>query len=179
MTFRPVVILPLLVFAGLVVVFAVMLDSERNPQEIKSVLIGKPAPLAALPPLYTGKPPLDRADLMGRGPVLVNFFASWCVPCRAEHAQLMALARDYQIPIVGIAYKDTPDNARAFLQELGNPFTRTVQDQDGRMAIEWGVTGVPETFLVDHDGIIRYRHFGPIVGDSLEKRLLPQIEKVR
>jgi len=109
---------------------------------------------------------------------LVNFFASWCVPCRAEHDNLMKLAGELKIPIIGIAYKDDPKRSLAFLDELGTPFTKTAQDRDGRVGIDWGVTGVPETFLIDGDGIIRYRHWGPIVGDSMEKRLLPQLREL-
>ena len=169
---------PLLVITALVVLFAVMLGGDRNPKEIKSVLIGKPVPELALPALIGGTP-LTHETLKNGKPLLVNFFASWCVPCRAEHENLMLLASEAGLPIVGIAYKDPPEKSKRFLDDLGNPFSLTAMDQDGRAAIDWGVTGVPESFLIDGNGIIRYRHWGPIVGDSLEKRLLPELRKLQ
>ena len=172
---RLAVMAPALLFAVLVALFALRLGGDRNPQELKSVLIGRPAPGFTVPALTGGNGPLSHTDLSTGGPLLVNFFASWCLPCRAEHDNLMRLARDEGIPIIGIAYKDKPRAARAFLADLGNPFIRTGLDESGRVGIEWGVTGVPETFLIDGEGIVRYRHFGPIVGDSLNTRLLPQI----
>ncbi|WP_374763199.1 DsbE family thiol:disulfide interchange protein [Yunchengibacter salinarum] len=177
---RALVFLPVLAFAALIGLFAAMLTADRDPKEIKSVLIGRPAPDFQLPALDPGGPGLDGKTLTAPDqPVLVNFFASWCVPCRAEHSALMNLAQKENVRLVGIAYKDDPADARAFLDELGNPFSRIGVDRDGRVAIDWGVTGVPETFLVGPDGVVRYRHFGPIIGDSLQKRLLPELEKVR
>lgn len=170
---------PLLVVASLMLLFLGMMLSDRNPNEIDSVLIGKPAPEFSLASLKEGAPALTAADLNTGAPVLVNFFASWCVPCRAEHENLMVLAGEYQIPVIGIAYKNDADKARGFLMELGNPFNKTGLDLDGRVGIDWGVSGVPETFLIDGDGVIRYRHWGPIVGDSLAERLLPQLEALQ
>jgi len=171
--------IPLLIVVAIFALFLKMLGGDRNPKEIKSVLLDKPVPVFSLPALYEGKPSLTEADLKTGKPILVNFFASWCVPCRAEHDNLMRLAHDQGVPIIGIAYKDEPQRSIGFLEELGNPFVATVKDRDGRTAIDWGVTGVPETFLIDGDGILRYRHWGPIVGDSLEKRLLPQLKELQ
>lgn len=170
---------PLTVVAALILLFFGMMLSDRNPNEIDSVLIGKPVPDFSLVSLKDGAPALTAADLKTGAPLLVNFFASWCVPCRAEHENLMVLAGEYQIPVIGIAYKNDADKARGFLMELGNPFSKTGLDLDGRVGIDWGVSGVPETFLIDGDGVIRYRHWGPIVGDSLAERLLPQLEALQ
>ena len=170
---------PLIVVAAMVMLFLGMMLSDRNPNEIDSVLIGRPAPEFSLPSLAEGSTPLTTANLKTGKPVLVNFFASWCVPCRAEHENLMILAGKYRVPVIGIAYKNDPEKARGFLTELGNPFSKTGLDLDGRVGIDWGVSGVPETFLIDGDGVIRYRHWGPIVGSSLEERLLPQLEALQ
>ena len=172
--------IPVGIFLVLVLLFTFGLLRE-NTQEIRSVLIGKPAPVFTLLPLRGGEHGLTNRDLvdknLNRGkPVLINFFASWCVPCRAEHESLMALSRERDIIIYGIAYRDRPEDSLAFLNELGDPFTRVVMDRQGRAAIDWGVSGVPETFLVDANGIVRYRHWGPVVGDSLDKKLWPEIE---
>lgn len=171
--------IPLIIVTVLVSLFLGMMLSDRNPKELDSVRIGKSAPAFSLAPLAEGRANLTEADLKTGKPVLVNFFASWCLPCRAEHESLMTLAGEHGIQIIGIAYKDEPERSRAFLAELGNPFARTGIDQDGRVAIDWGVSGVPETFLVDGDGIVRYRHWGPIVGESLTSRLLPELERLQ
>lgn len=170
---------PLFVVVALVALFLGVMLSDRNPKELDSVFIGRAAPEFSLPALYEGAPNLTQADLEVGEPVLVNFFASWCVPCRAEHDSLMELAGRYKVPVIGISYKDDPERSRGFLEELGNPFAKTGVDRDGRVAIDWGVTGVPETFLVDGDGVVRYRHWGPIVGSSLEDKLLPELERLR
>lgn len=170
--------IPLLIVIAIFAVFYKMMDENRNPKEIKSVLIDKPVPAFSLPLLGDDSKQFTEADLKTGKPILVNFFASWCVPCRAEHDNLMRIAHEQGVPIIGIAYKDKPLRSQAFLDELGNPFKVAVKDEDGRIAIEWGVTGVPETFLIDGDGIIRYRHWGPIVGTSLEDRLLPKIREL-
>lgn len=171
--------LPLVIAGLLVALFLGMMLSDRNPQEIDSVLIGRAAPAFSLSSLADDAPALTDADLKTGEPVLVNFFASWCVPCRAEHESLMELAGRYRVPVIGIAYKNERGKAIGFLNELGNPFSKTGLDLDGRVGIDWGVSGVPETFLLDGDGVIRYRHWGPIVGDSLEVRLLPELEALR
>lgn len=171
--------IPLILFFIIIAVFsAMLLDKDRNPKELKSVLIGKPLPSFSLGGLYDHEKPLTNIDLKNDKKFLVNFFASWCVPCRAEHANLMELADEYGVTIIGIAYKDKPEASKEFLNSLGNPYAHTLVDLSGRAGIDFGVTGVPETFLVDKNGIIRYRHWGPIVGDSLDKRLLPKIAEV-
>jgi cytochrome c biogenesis protein CcmG, thiol:disulfide interchange protein DsbE len=150
----------------------------RDPGTLPSALVGKPAPEFALPPL-PGRDPegLTRADLGGE-PMLVNVFASWCVPCRIEHPVLNRLA-EQGVPIHGINYKDRPEDAEAWLAELGDPFRRVGTDRDGRVAIEWGVYGVPETFVVDKDGRIAHRHVGPLQPRDLERTILPLLEKLK
>lgn len=170
--------IPLLVVAALVILFVSMMNGDRNPKEIKSVLIGKPAPSFTLPALTSDGEPVTDADLKSGRPVLVNFFASWCLPCRAEHENLMRLTKEMNLPIIGIAYKDDPAKSLMFLDELGDPFIKAAADRDGRVAIDWGVTGVPESFLVDGDGIVQYRHWGPIVGEGLVRRLLPKLREI-
>jgi cytochrome c biogenesis protein CcmG/thiol:disulfide interchange protein DsbE len=154
-------------------------DEDRNPQEIKSVMIGRSAPAFSVPSLLHEGDLLTEAALKTGKPVLVNFFASWCLPCRAEHENLMEIGARRGFDIIGIAYKVEPGKSRAFLDEMGNPYALTGVDRDGRLAIDWGVTGVPETFLISGDGTITYRHWGPIVGDSFEMKLLPAMEALR
>ncbi|WP_417464055.1 DsbE family thiol:disulfide interchange protein [Kordiimonas sp.] len=172
--------LPLIIVLALFAVFLRMMTLEgRNPNEIKSVLIGKPVPEFSLPGLRDEESDLTNAYFKREEPVLVNFFASWCAPCRAEHENLMALAHEHGVTIVGVAYKDRHADALGFLEELGDPFTRTALDRTGRLAIDFGVTGVPETFVVDANGVIRYRHWGPVVGDGVEKAILPALEAAK
>ena len=170
--------IPLFVVIALVALFVSMMGGDRNPQEIKSVLVGKPVPSFSLPSLTAEGAALTEADLKTGEPMLVNFFASWCLPCRAEHENLVLLAQEVGLPIIGIAYKDDPKKSRRFLDELGDPFTKSASDFDGRVAIDWGVTGVPESFLINGDGVVVYRHWGPIVGDGLARRLLPKLREI-
>jgi cytochrome c biogenesis protein CcmG, thiol:disulfide interchange protein DsbE len=168
-------LLPVALFALLALAFhrGLQTDSTLLP----SALLDKPAPDFALPPLAgSGEAGFSSADLAGKVSV-VNIFASWCVPCRAEHPVLNALAKSSRAPIYGINYKDRPEAARAFLAELGDPYTRIGAD-DGRVGIEWGVYGVPETFVVDRQGHIRYRHVGQLTEADLRQRVLPLIEKL-
>jgi cytochrome c biogenesis protein CcmG, thiol:disulfide interchange protein DsbE len=159
-------LLPLLVFAGLALLFLVRLFAG-DPSRVPSALIGRAVPAFTLDPvpgLTEGGNPvpgLSDADLKGRVTV-VNVWASWCVPCRQEHPALVELAKDPAVRVVGINYKDSPDNARRFLRELGNPFAAIGADSSGRAAIDWGVYGVPETFVVGPDGTIRHKHIGPL-----------------
>jgi cytochrome c biogenesis protein CcmG/thiol:disulfide interchange protein DsbE len=149
------------------------LDPERNPNAIPSVLIGQPAPAFDLPPVSGLETPgLATADLGGGEPALVNVFASWCVPCRAEHAVLTRMARTEGVRLFGVNYKDRPQDAVAWLDELGNPYARIGADETGRAGIEWGLSGVPETFVVDAGGRVAYRHVGPIVTERDRTRLL-------
>ncbi len=175
---RLVFLLPLAVFVALAAVFLIRLETGGNREAIPSALVGKPVPAFDLPPLEgVALPGLKGADLKGTV-TLVNVFSSWCGPCRIEHPQLMELAKDSRIRLVGINYKDVPANAVRFLDELGNPYAAIGVDQSGRAAIDWGVYGVPETFIVDADGIIRYKHIGPIDAAGLEATILPAIEAV-
>lgn len=167
--------LPALAFTGIAVAFAVGLT--LRPEVIPSVLIGKPVPEFDLPPVKGRTLGLSSADLRGEVSI-VNVFASWCLECRIEHPLWMRLAEDGTVPIHGLNYKDKPDDASRWLDSLGDPYTRTGADLDGRVGIEWGVYGVPETFIVDASGRIAYKHIGPISAKVLEKDILPRIESL-
>lgn len=177
-----VALIPLVLFLGLAVIFLMQLTSGRDNSIIPSALIGKPAPTLKLAPLEgamtAGKPvpPLTTEAIRGKL-TLVNVWASWCVPCRQEHPIILGLSRDDRLNVVGINYKDRNDAALAFLGELGNPFTAIGVDPKGAAAIDWGVYGIPESFLVGADGTILYKHVGPFSEDSLKNGLLPAIEK--
>ena len=179
---RLLFLLPALLFVGLVAYLAYELRPGRDPSVVPSALIDKPAPEFALPPLHPDRPGLAKADLtaadLGGKPVLINFFASWCVPCRAEHPLLMELAKMRGIALYGIAYKDKPEAAMAFLAELGDPFARVAQDADGRTAIDFGVYGVPETYVIDGQGHIRFRQVGPLYPQVVEEQLLPLLTEL-
>lgn len=150
----------------------------RDPGTLPSVLIGKSTPQFDLPPLPgRGDTGLSTADLSG-GPMLVNMFASWCVPCRIEHPTLMRL-KGMGVVIQAINYKDKPEDAAAFLADLGDPFTRIGSDRNGRVGIEWGVYGVPETYVIDREGRIAYRHVGPLQAGDVERTILPLLEQLR
>jgi cytochrome c biogenesis protein CcmG, thiol:disulfide interchange protein DsbE len=140
-------------------------------------LVGKPAPDIALPPLDAEAQNFNRAELGQGRPIIVNFWASWCAPCRIEHSTLQALAARKGITLYGVDYKDKPEDGRAFLSELGNPFGKINEDRDGRVAIDWGVTGVPETFVIDSKGIIRVHYAGPLNDQVVERLILPALEK--
>jgi len=178
---RLLVLIPLVAFLGLAGLFVVRLNSG-DPSRIPSVLIGRPAPQTSLPPVAglahegTPVPGLDPTAFQGAVSVL-NVWASWCVPCHDEAPLLVRLAQDKRIRVVGINYKDQADNARRFLGRYGDPFAATGADENGRAAIEWGVYGVPETFVVGRDGRIAYKLIGPITPDNLEAELKPEIEK--
>ncbi len=170
-------LLPLLILVGLVAVFAMNMD--RDPSLVRSVLINKPAPVTELPAVEgLDRPGITPALLTGQVSV-VNVFASWCVPCRDEHPVLMELRKRTGVQLIGINQKDAPENARAFLAELGNPYDAVGADKDGRLSIDWGVYGVPETFIVNPAGVITYKHIGPMTMESLEKEVIPAIEKAK
>ncbi|MEP1207044.1 MAG: DsbE family thiol:disulfide interchange protein [Rhizobiaceae bacterium] len=158
---------PLILFGALAAVFYFQLVSGKDTSELPSALIGKPVPVFDLQPLEGLKadgvavPGLKSEDLLGKIS-LVNIFASWCAPCRAEHPVLMKLAENKELNLVGINYKDQGENARRFLGTLGNPYSRVGVDFKGRTAIEWGFYGIPETLLVGPDGIVRHKVVGPI-----------------
>jgi cytochrome c biogenesis protein CcmG, thiol:disulfide interchange protein DsbE len=168
--------LPAAAFAGLAGLFAMSLG--RDPSRVPSALIGRPAPEFSLPPVQGRTLGLSKADLLGTVS-LVNVFASWCVECRAEHPLLMRLAREKTVPIHGLNYKDAPENAARWLNTMGDPYSRTGADLDGRVAIDWGVYGVPETFVVGADGVIAYKHIGAISESALADTILPLIARLR
>jgi cytochrome c biogenesis protein CcmG/thiol:disulfide interchange protein DsbE len=173
---RLLFLLPLLLFAGVAAYFALGLG--RNTQEIPSALIDRPMPEFALPRLDGfDRPGLARADLAGKV-ALVNVFASWCVPCRVEHPVLMRIAEEGKIPLYGISWKDKAADSRAFLAELGNPYRAVGWDGNGRVGIDWGVYGVPETYVIGKDGRVRYRHVSPITPEMLERTLLPLLARL-
>jgi cytochrome c biogenesis protein CcmG, thiol:disulfide interchange protein DsbE len=178
---RMIVLVPLIAFLALAALFMYRLGAG-DPSRIPSALSGHPAPETNLPPLpgldRDGKPVPGLASADFKGQVtLLNVWASWCVPCRDEAPLLMTLATDRRVHIAGINYKDQADNARRFLGRYGNPFVANGVDANGRAAIEWGVYGVPETFVVGRDGRIAYKLIGPITPDNLERALKPAIEK--
>ena len=171
------VVLPLLVFLALAAIFFLQLTSGRDSAAVPSALIGRKAPDTSLPPLEGMQlPGLDTKALGGKV-TLVNVFASWCGPCRDEHPLLLALSQDERISIAGLNYKDVAANARRFLGELGNPYDAIGVDARGRAAIDWGVYGVPETFLIGKDGTILYKQVGPLSEESLANGLMPEILK--
>jgi cytochrome c biogenesis protein CcmG/thiol:disulfide interchange protein DsbE len=174
-------VLPLFAFIGLALLFWFRLGSG-DPSRIPSALIGRPAPQTVLPPLDglqtngVQVPGLDPAAFNGKVS-LINVWASWCVPCHDEAPLLTELANDKRVQLVGINYKDAPDNARRFLGRYGNPFGLVGTDANGRASIEWGVYGVPETFIVGREGKIVYKLVGPITPENLNAVLRPEIEK--
>jgi cytochrome c biogenesis protein CcmG, thiol:disulfide interchange protein DsbE len=178
---RLIVLLPLAAFLALAALFLYRLGSG-DPSKLPSALIGRPAPSTDLPPI-TGLlrdgapvPGLASADFTG-AVTLLNVWASWCVPCHDEAPLLMKLAEDKRFRIAGINYKDQPDNARRFLGRYGNPFAAVGADSNGRASIDWGVYGVPETFVIGRDGRIAHKLIGPITPGNLEAALKPAIEK--
>jgi cytochrome c biogenesis protein CcmG/thiol:disulfide interchange protein DsbE len=174
-------LIPLALFSGLACIFLMQLLSGRDTSVLPSALIGRPAPTLALTPLdgavQGGRPvpALTTAAIRGRL-TLVNVWASWCVPCRQEHPVIVGLSRDDRLNVVGVNYKDKNDAALAFLGELGNPFSAIGVDPRGEAAIDWGVYGIPETFLVSPQGMVVYKHVGPFDDASVQKELLPAIE---
>ncbi|MEO8145709.1 MAG: DsbE family thiol:disulfide interchange protein [Betaproteobacteria bacterium] len=171
-----VFLVPLLLFAAVVIFLA--LGLTLNPREIPSPLIGKPVPRFALPAVEGRTLGLATADLKGEASI-VNVFASWCVACKEEHPLFMQMRREGLLPIHGLNYKDRPEDARKWLDDLGDPYSRTGADIDGRVAIDWGVYGVPETFVIDREGRIAYKHIGAVTPAFLEQTLRPLIARLR
>jgi cytochrome c biogenesis protein CcmG, thiol:disulfide interchange protein DsbE len=168
-------LLPLIVFLGLVVFLAVGL--KRDPHEIPSPLINKPAPAFSLPRLDAPDQRLSAQDL--RGQVwLLNVWASWCVACRQEHPLLVELSKTGQVKMYGLNYKDKRDDALGWLQKLGNPYLQSLSDTEGLVGIDYGVYGVPETFVIDKQGVIRHKHIGPVTEQALRETLLPLVAKL-
>jgi cytochrome c biogenesis protein CcmG, thiol:disulfide interchange protein DsbE len=176
MTRRLLFLAPLALFLVLVVAFAMGLG--RDPSLLPSALINRPAPNFTLPGLYDPKDGLARADL-GGGVTLVNFFASWCVPCREEQPALITLGHTPGVALDGIAYKDKLSDTRHFLAEQGDPYKRIGIDRDGATAINFGVYGVPETYVIDATGHIRYRHVGPLSEADVNQKILPLVSRLQ
>ncbi len=176
---RLIFIAPTVIFAAVALAMAVGLT--LRPDLLPSALIDKPVPVFALPGLGTkdgsATVGFSSADLKDRVS-LVNVFASWCIPCRAEHPLLMRLADQERLAIFGLNYKDKPADARAWIGELGNPYRRIGVDPKGRVAIDWGVYGVPETFVIGPKGRIRYKHVGPLKARDVDEVILPIIRKL-
>jgi cytochrome c biogenesis protein CcmG, thiol:disulfide interchange protein DsbE len=167
--------IPLAVFGVLVAFLAVGLN--RDPHELPSPLLGKPAPKFELPQLASGQR-FSPDDLKGQV-WMMNVWASWCTACREEHPVLVEFARSQQVPLIGLAYKDQPADGRKFLARNGDPYQLSAVDLDGRVGINWGVYGVPETFIIDKQGVVRYKQVGPITPQALQGTLLPLIERLK
>ena len=167
--------IPLAVFAVLVGFLFVGLF--RDPREVPSPLIDKPAPAFSLADLHRPGTRVATSDFKGRV-WLLNVWASWCVSCRVEHPLLVELAKSKVVPIVGLNYKDKDAEGRAWLEQHGDPYTLSVVDADGRVGIDWGVYGVPETFVVDKGGVIRYKHIGPLSAEALQQTILPLVRRL-
>ena len=166
-------IIPLAVFGVLVAFLAVGL--KLNPREVPSPLIGKPAPAFALTHLGDAAKTLGREDMLGKV-WLLNVFASWCTPCLDEHPHWMSFARAKPVPLIGLNYKDTRPNATQWLKRHGNPYDAALFDGDGRIGIDFGVYGVPETFVIDKQGVIRFKHVGPVTPEVIQKRIVPLLK---
>jgi len=170
--------LPLIIFALIVVAFGVALRHSGTEAPKFAQHVNEPAPVTELPILDSSQARFATKDWRGHA-YLVNFFASWCVPCRSEHAALMELAITSGLPIIGIAYKDKPETVASFLEKGGNPFRTVAEDRGGRTGIDWGITGVPETFLIDAEGVIRFHAVGPLTDDIINRELLPIWSEVK
>ena len=168
-------LIPLALFLVLAGFLAVGLN--LNPREVPSPLIGKPAPAFDLTKLDAPDQKLKRDDLLGKVWVL-NVWASWCAPCREEHPLVMELARRKIAPVYGLNYKDTRPAGMGFLTQLGNPYEASLFDSDGRVGIDYGVYGVPETFVVDKQGTIRYKQIGPLTPEVIEKKIVPLLKEL-
>ena len=173
---RLLALLPMVGFAGLGGMMAIGL--WRDPSALPSALIGKAVPTFSLPPVQGRHLGLSSRDLVGTVS-LVNVFASWCVACREEHPVLLGLAASGLVPIHGIDYQDDPTDAARWLDSLGDPYQRTGADRDGRVAIDWGVYGVPETYVIGGDGRVAHRHVGPLTPDDLDQTILPLIKTLQ
>jgi cytochrome c biogenesis protein CcmG/thiol:disulfide interchange protein DsbE len=169
-------LIPLVVFLGLVVFLAIGLT--RDPREVPSPLVGKAAPAFQVPELHDAAKTISTDDFKGQV-WMFNVWASWCVACREEHPLLMQLARTTDIQLIGLDYKDKREDGQRFLQTRGDPYRRIAFDADGRVGINYGVYGVPETFIIDKKGVIRHKHIGPITPEALQNKILPLIQQLR
>jgi cytochrome c biogenesis protein CcmG/thiol:disulfide interchange protein DsbE len=168
--------IPLAVFV--VILAFLFVGLGLNPREVPSPLIGKPAPAFQLAQLHTPDRAFTQQDMQGQV-WLLNVWASWCISCRDEHPLLVQLAKAKTVPLVGLNYKDKPDEAKAWLKQFGDPYQLSISDLQGRVGIDYGVYGVPETFVIDKAGVIRYKHIGPITPDALEKKILPLVKDLQ
>ncbi len=166
---------PLVIFAALIGFLAKGLT--LNPRELPSALLDQPAPNFSLPTLLSAKPEFSSSEMLGQV-WLLNIWASWCVACVSEHPLIMQLADREKIPIIGLNYKDTPEAAVAWINRFGNPYGSILDDRDGLVGIDWGVYGVPETFIMDRSGQVRYKHVGPIDDVAMRDIVLPLIDKL-
>lgn len=154
------------------------LAPDRDPSQLPSALIGKPVPGFALPPLDAAAGTFATQDLAGRVAV-INFFASWCLPCKAEHPLLFQLGQDYGVPVYGIAFKDRPADTAAYIKEMGSPYAKIGLDESGRTSLDFGLMGVPETFIVDKAGIVRYRLPMPLDPDRIREEIAPLLKSLQ
>jgi cytochrome c biogenesis protein CcmG/thiol:disulfide interchange protein DsbE len=169
-------LIPLAVFV--VILGFLFVGLGLNPREVPSPLVGKPAPAMQLAQLHTPEKAFSHKDMLGQV-WLLNVWASWCVSCRDEHPHLVALAKAKTVPVVGLNYKDKPDEAKAWLRQFGDPYLLSVTDLDGRVGIDYGVYGVPETFVIDKQGVIRFKQIGPVTPERLEKKVLPLVRELQ
>ena len=167
---------PVIIFAGMIGFFYVGL--QKDPKILPSALLDKPAPTFTLTQLHKPEQSFSPADMKGKV-WLLNVWASWCAACRSEHPLFMEIARTSDIPLVGLNYKDEAGNAKQWLRQLGDPYVLSAADLDGFVGIDFGVYGVPESFIIDKEGVIRYKHVGPVSRDDWRKVLLPKIQELR
>ena len=172
---KKLIIFPLLLFSIIFFIFLYLLIIERDSSEIPSVLINKKAPIFIAETLIDKKIFISKKEFIGKT-TLVNFFATWCGPCREEHAYLKKLSNEKKLKIIGINYKDNPKKTMVWLGELGNPYSHIISDNNGRLGIDWGVRGIPETFIVNSKGIIKYKLVGPITKKKYDAFYLKVIE---
>jgi cytochrome c biogenesis protein CcmG, thiol:disulfide interchange protein DsbE len=173
-------LLPLLAFGALAVLLGagVLMNAGKDTSAIPSPLIGRPAPSFSLPVLGEPGRLVTNEDLRG-APYLLNVWGSWCPACRDEHPVIAALAESGRVRVVGYDYKDEPEDAQRWLAQFGNPYSLVIADRDGRAAFDWGIYGAPESFLVDADGIVRWKYIGPMTDEIVRDQLLPELEKLR
>ena len=168
--------LPLAIFFGLV--WFMWKGLSLNPRELPSALINKPVPVFSLPQLHDNTKTLSSADMKGKV-WLLNVWASWCAPCRQELPTLVTLSQRDKVPVYGLNYKDQPEKAKALLRIAGNPYAASAVDADGRVGLDFGIQGVPETFVIDGKGIVRLRHLGPVTPEVWQDKLMPAIKALR